>query len=71
MLLKDAAVTVIRLLAGPDNYMISTVAMRPLRPRGYAKPPHCHPERNEVESKDLSDVLHHVEIPRQARDDKV
>ncbi len=31
---EDVAATVIHVLEGPDNYLISEVAMRPLRPKG-------------------------------------
>ena len=31
---EDVAATVIHVLDGPDNYLISEVAMRPLRPKG-------------------------------------
>ena len=31
---EDVAATVVHVLEAPDNYLISEVAMRPLRPRG-------------------------------------
>ena len=31
---EDIAATVLHVLEGPDNYLISEVVMRPLRPKG-------------------------------------
>jgi NADP-dependent 3-hydroxy acid dehydrogenase YdfG len=34
MTVEDISSTVLHVLEAPDNYLISEVAMRPLRPRG-------------------------------------